>query len=67
MAVTGKLPAPPNEWKTERVVPGNRWIIRNGEKVLQYYFAVRSYRHVIHVTQCVGEVGEWRDVPVEAE
>lgn len=43
--------------------PGVRWVVRNGEKVLQEYWSVKTYVDMY----CVGIHGEWRDVPTEVE
>lgn len=63
----GMPPKPPNRWTIEALVPGNRWVIRNGEQVLQQYMGIKTYQRVIDVESCIGYHGEWRDVPTETE
>lgn len=41
-----------------------RWLVRDGERLLQQYFAVTSYSAGGTV---LGLHGEWRDVPIETE
>ncbi len=60
-------PRPPNKWTEEALVPGNRWIVRGGEKILQQYWGIKTYERIIDVERCVGYHCEWRDVPTEVE
>lgn len=60
-------PQPPRKWTVEKRVPGVRWVIRNGERVLQEYWSIESWERFIEVERCVGLHGVWRDVPTEVE
>lgn len=42
------------------IVPGVRWLIRDGERVLQERWEVRSYTG----NSCDGIRCEWRDIPI---
>jgi hypothetical protein len=54
---------PVRKYTMESHAPGVRWVVRNGERVLQQYWAIKTYEN----ESCVGLHGEWRDVPTEAE
>lgn len=46
------------KYQTEKCVPGNRWVIFHGEKILQNYWEIRTYEG----DQIIGVHGEWRNV-----
>ena len=51
-----------------RPEPEFRWVIRNGEKILQQKFLVERHDWSKSLGQVtVGFIKEWRDIPVEIE
>lgn len=56
-------PIAPTEWTSEERALGVRWVIRNGERVLQEYWSIKSWAN----SSMKGMHGEWRDVKTETE
>lgn len=52
---------------TTELVPGVRWLLRHGERVLQERWCIKTYRQIIEVTELSEIQYEWRDVPVITE